>query len=95
MCAPTGRAARRIAESTGREAKTIHRTLEFDASIGGFRRDPSQPLEANLVVVDETSMVDTVLMHHLVRAVPAHACLLLVGDVDQLPPLGRAEFFQI
>ena len=88
LCAPTGRAARRIAESTGREAKTIHRTLEFDASIGGFRRDPSQPLEANLVVVDETSMVDTVLMHHLVRAVPAHACLLLVGDVDQLPSVG-------
>ncbi len=88
LCAPTGRAARRLAESTGRESKTIHRTLEFDASVGGFRKEPSQPLDADLVVVDETSMVDTVLMHHLIRAIPPRACLVLVGDVDQLPSVG-------
>ncbi len=88
LCAPTGRAARRLSESTSQEAKTIHRTLEFDPSIGGFRKDSSQPLEGDLFVVDETSMVDTVLMAHLVRAIPNHACLLLVGDVDQLPSVG-------
>ncbi|MFN6051332.1 MAG: AAA family ATPase, partial [Planctomycetia bacterium] len=82
LCAPTGRAARRLSESTSQEAKTIHRTLEFDPSVGGFRKDSSQPLEGDLFVVDETSMVDTVLMAHLVRAIPNHACLLLVGDVD-------------
>ncbi|MFZ9791191.1 MAG: ATP-dependent RecD-like DNA helicase [Gemmataceae bacterium] len=88
LCAPTGRAARRLSESTSQEAKTIHRTLEFDPSVGGFRKDSSQPLEGDLFVVDETSMVDTVLMAHLVRAIPNHACLLLVGDVDQLPSVG-------
>ncbi|NDH07826.1 hypothetical protein EBX93_18245, partial [bacterium] len=77
-----------LSESTSQEAKTIHRTLEFDPSIGGFRKDSSQPLEGDLFVVDETSMVDTVLMAHLVRAIPNHACLLLVGDVDQLPSVG-------
>lgn len=88
LCAPTGRAARRLSESTGQEAKTIHRTLEFDPSVGGFRKDALQPLEGDLFVVDETSMVDTVLMAHLIRAIPVHACLVLVGDVDQLPSVG-------
>ncbi len=88
LCAPTGRAAKRLSETTGREAKTIHRLLEFDPSIGGFKRDSSTLLDCDLLVVDETSMVDVSLMYQLLRAVPAHACLILVGDVDQLPSVG-------
>ncbi|MFE8034299.1 ATP-dependent RecD-like DNA helicase [Thiohalocapsa marina] len=88
LCAPTGRAAKRLSESTGREAKTIHRLLEFDPQVMGFKRDAEHPLEADLVVVDETSMVDIVLMNQLLRAVPSFAALLLVGDVDQLPSVG-------
>jgi exodeoxyribonuclease V alpha subunit len=88
LCAPTGRAAKRLSESTGREAKTIHRLLEFDPVFGGFKRDRDNPLDLDLLVVDETSMVDVVLMNQLVRAVPARACLVLVGDVDQLPSVG-------
>jgi exodeoxyribonuclease V alpha subunit len=88
LCAPTGRAAKRLSESTGREAKTIHRLLEFDPSFGGFKRDRDNPLDVDLLVVDETSMVDVVLMNQLVRAIPARACLVLVGDVDQLPSVG-------
>ncbi len=86
LCAPTGRAAKRLAESTGREAKTIHRLLEFDRS--GPKRDRDRPLDADLVIVDETSMVDISLMYHVVKAVPPNACVILVGDVDQLPSVG-------
>jgi exodeoxyribonuclease V alpha subunit len=88
LCAPTGRAAKRLSETTGREAKTIHRLLEFDPALGYFKRDQNQPLDADLVVVDETSMVDVSLMYSLVKAVPYRACLVLVGDVDQLPSVG-------
>ncbi len=88
LCAPTGRAAKRLAETTGREAKTIHRLLEFDPALGGFKRDAANPLDLDLLVVDEASMVDTALMYQLVRAVPRRACLALVGDVDQLPSVG-------
>jgi exodeoxyribonuclease V alpha subunit len=88
LCAPTGRAAKRLAETTGREAKTIHRLLEFEPALGGFKRDRHQPLEADLLIVDETSMVDVVLMNQLLRAVPPWVCLVLVGDVDQLPSVG-------
>jgi exodeoxyribonuclease V alpha subunit len=88
LCAPTGRAAKRLSESTGREAKTIHRLLEFDPAFGGFKRDRDHPLDLDLLVVDETSMVDVVLMNQLARAVPPRACLVLVGDVDQLPSVG-------
>jgi exodeoxyribonuclease V alpha subunit len=88
LCAPTGRAAKRLTETTGREAKTIHRLLEFEPSLGGFKRDAANPLDLDLLVVDEASMVDVVLMYQLLRAVPAHACLVLVGDVDQLPSVG-------
>jgi exodeoxyribonuclease V alpha subunit len=87
-CAPTGRAAKRLTETTGREARTIHRLLEFDSGIGRFRRDAENPLEADLIVVDEVSMVDVVLMNQMLRAIPPHACLVLVGDVDQLPSVG-------
>ena len=73
LCAPTGRAAKRLSETTGREAKTIHRLLEFDPVFGGFKRDATQPLDLDLLVVDESSMVDVVLMYQLLRAVPPHA----------------------
>jgi exodeoxyribonuclease V alpha subunit len=88
LCAPTGRAAKRLAELTGREAKTIHRLLEFDPQAMGFKRDQYSPLETDLVVCDEVSMVDTALMNQLLRAVPTEAAVLLVGDVDQLPSVG-------
>ena len=88
LCAPTGRAAKRLAEATGLEAKTIHRLLEVAPAEGGFTRNESQPLLCDLLVVDETSMVDVPLMDHLLRALPAAASLLLVGDVDQLPSVG-------
>ena len=88
LCAPTGRAARRLAETTGLEASTIHRLLEFDPATGGFRHGIDQPLDTDFVVVDEVSMVDVVLANQLFRAVPAHAAMLLVGDADQLPSVG-------
>ncbi|HEY2909975.1 MAG TPA: ATP-dependent RecD-like DNA helicase [Gemmataceae bacterium] len=86
--APTGRAAKRLAEATGREARTIHRLLEFDPAIAGFRRNRENPLDLDLLVIDEMSMVDLVLMNQLLRAVPRSACAVLVGDVDQLPSVG-------
>jgi exodeoxyribonuclease V alpha subunit len=88
LCAPTGRAAKRLSETTGREAKTIHRLLEFDPGPAGFRRDPANPLETDLLVMDEASMVDMALMNQLLRAVPPTACVVFVGDVDQLPSVG-------
>ena len=87
LAAPTGRAARRLAESTGREARTLHRLLEADPE-RGFRRNRGRPLEAELVIVDEASMIDTQLMAALLEALPPTAALLLVGDVDQLPSIG-------
>jgi exodeoxyribonuclease V alpha subunit len=87
LCAPTGRAAKRLTETTGLEAKTIHRLLESQPG-GGFVRGPDRPLDCDLLVVDETSMVDVPLFHKLLRALPARAHLLLVGDVDQLPSVG-------
>jgi exodeoxyribonuclease V alpha subunit len=91
LCAPTGRAARRLSEATGLEARTIHRLLEVDPRTGGFRRDERLPLECDLLVVDETSMVDVPLMQALIRAVPPAAAVLLVGDVDQLPSVGPGQ----
>jgi exodeoxyribonuclease V alpha subunit len=88
LCAPTGRAAKRLGETTGHPARTIHRLLEVDPGRGGFKRDRQNPLDLDLLVVDETSMVDVVLMYHLLQAVPRGACLVLVGDVDQLPSVG-------
>src|SRR6202521_2754113 len=91
LCAPTGRAAKRMNEATGLEAKTIHRLLEVDPKGGGFRRDDANPLDCDLLVVDETSMVDVLLMHALLNAVPNRAALLIVGDVDQLPSVGPGQ----
>ena len=89
LCAPTGRAAKRLNESTGLEAKTIHRLLE--AGPKGFKRDADNPLECDLLVVDETSMVDVSLMSLLLRALPSSSALLLIGDVDQLPSVGPGQ----
>src|SRR6516165_9015309 len=91
LCAPTGRAAKRLSESTGLEAKTIHRLLETDPRTGAFRRNEDAPLDCDLLVVDETSMVDVPLMRALLRALPDPASLLLVGDVDQLPSVGPGQ----
>src|SRR3954463_6271202 len=91
LAASTGRAAKRMTEQTGLEAKTIHRLLEIDPKHGGFSRTEHNPLARDLLVVDETSMVDVPLMNALTRAVPAHAGLLLVGDVDQLPSVGPGQ----
>ncbi len=91
LCAPTGRAARRLSDTTGLEAKTIHRLLEMNPRDGRFRRNEQHPLDGGLVVVDETSMVDVPLMAALVRAVPPQAALLLVGDADQLPSVGPGQ----
>jgi exodeoxyribonuclease V alpha subunit len=91
LCAPTGRAAKRMNEATGLEAKTIHRLLEVDPKGGGFRRDNENPLDCDLLVVDETSMVDVLLMYALIKAIPDKAALLMVGDVDQLPSVGPGQ----
>ena len=88
LAAPTGRAAKRMSEATGWESKTIHRLLEFSPQKGGFKKDQDDPLEADVVVIDEASMVDTLLMYHLLKAIPPQAHLILVGDVDQLPSVG-------
>jgi exodeoxyribonuclease V alpha subunit len=91
LCAPTGRAAKRLLESTGLEAKTIHRLLETNPRTGEFRRTEEHPLECDLLVIDEASMVDVPLMRSLLRAVPDKAGLLIVGDVDQLPSVGPGQ----
>jgi exodeoxyribonuclease V alpha subunit len=91
LAAPTGRAAKRLSESTGLKAKTIHRLLEFDPASGGFKRSEAMPLACDLLVVDETSMVDVPLMAALLRAVPDHAAMIIVGDVDQLPSVGPGQ----
>jgi exodeoxyribonuclease V alpha subunit len=88
LAAPTGRAAKRMNEATGLEARTLHRLLEVDPCTGGFKRSEENPLEGDLLVVDETSMVDVPLMYALLKAVPPGMALLLVGDVDQLPSVG-------
>ena len=91
LAAPTGRAAKRLNETTGREAKTIHRLLEFSPQDNGFKRNRENPLEADVVIVDEMSMVDLVLMNNLMKAVPQSATLIMIGDVDQLPSVGAGN----
>ena len=91
LCAPTGRAAKRMAEATGMEASTIHRLLEFDPKAFGFKRNDKTPLECDLLVVDESSMVDVRLMQSLMKAIPGRAALLIVGDIDQLPSVGPGQ----
>ncbi|MDU2065336.1 MAG: ATP-dependent RecD-like DNA helicase [Sporomusaceae bacterium] len=91
LAAPTGRAAKRLSESTGLEAKTIHRLLEYDPSEHQFKRNEMNPLECQLLVIDETSMVDAQLMNSLLKAVPQNASIILVGDVNQLPSVGAGQ----
>jgi exodeoxyribonuclease V alpha subunit len=91
LAAPTGRAAKRMSEATGREAKTIHRLLEFDPAKGGFKRNEDHQLNCNLLILDEASMIDTLLMHHLLKAVPRSATLIIVGDINQLPSVGAGN----
>ena len=91
LCAPMGRAAKRMTEATGYEAKTIYRLLEVDPRSGGFRRSEDNPLDCDLLVVDEASMVDVLLMQALLKAVRDKAALLVVGDIDQLPSVGPGQ----
>ena len=88
LCAPTGRAAKRMSETTGLEASTIHRLLEFKGHSGKFAHDENNPVEGDLFIVDEASMIDIQLMSSFLRALPKNAHLILVGDVDQLPSVG-------
>ena len=90
LAAPTGRAAKRMTEITGRKAQTIHSLLEYDFSKRGFKKNRQNPLECDLIIIDEASMIDTMLMSQLLRAIPGHARLLLVGDIHQLPSVGGA-----
>lgn len=94
LAAPTGRAAKRMAEATGQAARTIHRMLEFNWQKGGFQRNENRPLEADVIILDEASMIDTVLMYHLLKAVPSGATLIMVGDANQLPSVGPGKVLQ-
>ncbi len=91
LAAPTGRAAKRMSEATGFEAKTIHRLLEYSLQKGGFQRHEDKPLECDVLIIDEASMIDTPLMYHLLKAVPPMATFILVGDVNQLPSVGAGN----
>lgn len=91
LAAPTGRAAKKMSEATGHEAKTIHRLLEYSLARGGFQKNDEHPLPCDLIIVDEASMIDTILMHHLLKAIPKKATLILVGDVNQLPSVGAGN----
>ncbi len=91
LAAPTGRAAKRMNEATGHPAKTIHRLLEYSMAKGGFQKNYENPLDCDALIIDEASMIDTVLMYHLLKAVPNRATLILVGDVNQLPSVGAGN----
>ncbi len=92
LCAPTGRAAKRLSESTGLEAKTIHRLLEVNPNNGQFKRNEDNPLDCDLLVADECSMIDVPLANQLLKAVATHTAVILVGDIDQLPSVGPGQF---
>ncbi len=94
LAAPTGRASKRMAEATGQPARTIHRMLEFKWQEGGFQRNENRPLEVDVIIVDEASMIDTVLMYHLLKAIPSGATLILVGDANQLPSVGPGNILK-
>lgn len=88
LCAPTGRAAKRLSETTGLEAKTIHRLLQYNPGTGGFRHNEETPLEGDVFIIDESSMIDQVLAYQLLQAIPQRAAVIFVGDADQLPSVG-------
>jgi exodeoxyribonuclease V alpha subunit len=91
LAAPTGRAAKRMSETSGHEAKTIHRLLEYSFTQGGFQKNEEKPLDCDLLILDEVSMIDTILMHHLLKAIPTFSTVVLVGDVNQLPSVGAGN----
>ena len=91
LAAPTGRAAKRMSEATGYEARTIHRLLEYSPKKAGFQKNEEHPLECDLLIVDEFSMVDCILMHHLLKAIPSHAAFIMVGDIYQIPSVGAGN----
>lgn len=93
LAAPTGRAAKKMSEATGMEARTVHRLLEYKPA-SGYQKNADNPLDCDVLIVDEASMIDIVLMYHLLRAVPDHAVMVLVGDVDQLPSVGPGNVLQ-
>ena len=90
LAAPTGRAAKRMSEATGKEAKTIHRLLEYNPA-EGYGRNDENPLQGGVLIVDESSMIDVILMNSLMKAVPSHMKVILVGDIDQLPSVGAGN----
>lgn len=90
LAAPTGRAAKHMTETTGMEAKTIHRLLEFKPP-EGYHRNEETPLDGDVLIVDEASMIDLILMNSLLKALPSHMKLILVGDIDQLPSVGAGN----
>jgi exodeoxyribonuclease V alpha subunit len=94
LAAPTGRAAKRLSQATGLPAKTIHRLLEYSFVAGGFQRNENNPIRAEVLIVDEASMIDTLLMNHLLLAIPLPATLILVGDVNQLPSVGPGNILK-
>nr|NGX34848.1 ATP-dependent RecD-like DNA helicase [Candidatus Anoxychlamydiales bacterium] len=91
LCAPTGRAAKRLSEITKKKAYTIHSLLECDFSSKGFKRDENSPLKCDLVIVDEASMIDTLLLYHFLKAIPSNAKVIFIGDIDQLPSVGAGN----
>ncbi|WDN89060.1 exodeoxyribonuclease V alpha subunit [Desulfosarcina sp. BuS5] len=91
LAAPTGRAAKRMSETTGYGAKTIHRLLEYSFANGGFQKNEKKTLNCDLLIIDEASMIDTVIMYHLLKAIPPEATFILVGDVNQLPSVGAGN----
>lgn len=94
LAAPTGRAAKRMSEATGMESKTIHRLLEFDPAKGGFKKNEEYQLDCDLIVLDEASMIDTLLMYHLLKAIPQYATLIIIGDINQLPSVGAGNILK-
>lgn len=94
LAAPTGRAAKRITESTGRIAATLHRVLEFDVSTMGFTRNENNALLVDFLIIDEASMIDVFLANAIMKAIPSHAHLIFIGDIDQLPSVGAGNFLR-
>ena len=92
LAAPTGRAAKRMSEATGAQAQTIHRLLKYEPHEGGFTHNERRPLKGDMIIIDETSMLDIPLAYHLLKAIPASASVVFVGDVDQLPSVGPGNF---
>ena len=90
LAAPTGRASKRMSEATGMEARTIHRLLEYNP-MDGYKRNEDNPLDGDVLIVDECSMIDIILMYNLMKAIPAHMRLVMVGDIDQLPSVGAGN----